>query len=156
MSEETKVDKEQLAKNLKIREAARAKAEAAKIKKGFKKAHTGFANTIEWEMHGQFFEGVYRKVKKDVGTYGSMIYILEFEDHFYALWGSTQIDQAFSDIPLGSEVSITYLGDENIEGTKKNVKIFDVLYKEPKYTDGQDDNTKISYQENRASKRVVI
>lgn len=156
MSGETKVDKEQLAKNLELRKVAREKAEGAKIKRGFKKAHTGFANTIEWEIPGQIFEGTYRKMKKGVGTYDSNIYILEREEDYHALWGSTQIDQAFADIPIHSEVFIEFIGIDKIEGTKKEVKVFQILYKEPKYSNEQEDNTNIDYQKNRSDKRIPI
>lgn len=74
--------------------------------------------------------GLYTKMLQDVGPNLSNQYMIEnFEDHIsYKVWGSTLLDNRFTEIDLGSEVKLTFKGYK--KGSKgRDYKDFDVFFR---------------------------
>lgn len=69
----------------------------------------------EGELHGNYVE-----MKQGVGAHYSNVYIINTEgDTMVQVWGSTVLDNKFQEIPIGSEVWITCLGETvSKKGTK--------------------------------------
>lgn len=73
--------------------------------------------------------GVYKAKKEDVGPHSSNVYVLEQEDgESISVWGSTVLDNKFSEIPLHSTVYVESLGKaRGKNGT--SYKDYKVMYK---------------------------
>lgn len=111
------------------------KVQKMSLAKNFKKAYTGFAEQIVWTKEGQTVEGIYIKLKENVGKNKSKIFVLLKDDKYIAIWDSYQLTQAFSVIPFHSEVKIIFKGQVELEGTNKQIKNFEVQYCEPEEND---------------------
>lgn len=73
--------------------------------------------------------GKYKNKKEDVGPHSSNVYVLETEEgESVSVWGSTVLDNKFSEIPLGSTVYVESLGKtKGKNGT--SYKDYKVMYK---------------------------
>lgn len=68
-------------------------------------------NTNTWDGEGEI-QGKYIRMNQNVGPNNSNQYVLTNEDGEVAVWGSTVLDNKFSQIPQGAEVKVKYLGKE--------------------------------------------
>lgn len=55
-------------------------------------------------------EGVFSSTKHDVGPNKSNMYMLQTKDGTTGVWGSTVLDSKFEQIPVGSEVRVSFIG----------------------------------------------
>lgn len=76
--------------------------------------------------------GFYVRMKTNVGTHSSNVYVLRKEDgEEVGVWGSTVINGRFDEIPVGSLVKIESLGEaKSQKGTK--YKDYRIMYKSQK------------------------
>lgn len=81
------------------------------------------------EVPGESIIGTYVRLKTGVGVNNSNVYILKEKDKDdeTSVWGSTVLDSRFEEIPLNSEVKITFLGKEKGKSPMP-YKNFEVLY----------------------------
>ncbi len=57
-------------------------------------------------------EGIYKSFDENVGPNNSMLYHIEqLDSSIIAVWGSTVLDTRMSEIAIGSQIKIQYLGD---------------------------------------------
>ena len=69
-----------------------------------------------WDKQGEL-HGFFTEHKSNVGRHQSNVYIIEKEDGTKVqVWGSTVLDTKFQEIPIGSEVWITCLGETQSKG----------------------------------------
>lgn len=73
--------------------------------------------------------GIYKNKKSDVGPHSSNVYILETEEgENVSVWGSTVLDNKFSEIPINSTVYVESLG--KVKGKHgSSYKDYKVMYK---------------------------
>lgn len=76
--------------------------------------------------------GTYVRVKTNVGTHNSNVYVIRKEDGSeLGVWGSTVINGRFEEIPVGSLIKIESLGETKSKtGTK--YKDYRIMYKPAK------------------------
>jgi len=82
----------------------------------------------EWTVAGaagevwdrkEVIQGVYLRKKEGVGINNSNLYKLQTDDGLVGVWGGTVINSKMEDVPLGSEVRITPLGEKESDKGKK-------------------------------------
>jgi len=96
-------------------------------KQGF--TEVGAQTNETWNfVKGVPFRGVFVEVRQGVGQNNSNIYVFEGEDQKrYGVWGSTVLDIRLSNLSVGEEVAIIYLGLETSEKTDREYKNYKVL-----------------------------
>jgi len=100
-----------------------------KNKEGFKRASGYIGVDYKFEEPNESLQGELISTKSGVGSYNSNVYSIESEGVLYNVWGCTNLDMQMEEVPLGSEVIITYLGKEKNKKTGRDYKKFEVLYK---------------------------
>lgn len=75
--------------------------------------------------------GVLVRKQENVGPNNSRMYHIEVagEEDTTGVWGSTVLDNKFSEIPIGSMVKVESLG--KVQGKRGTYKDYKVLYKAP-------------------------
>jgi hypothetical protein len=101
-------------------------AKAKSFSKEYKQVVTGFGTSVDFKELGQTVEGIFMKCRKDVGTYGSSVYMINTSEGLVSVWGGCQLDEAFESIQEGATVKIVFQGKVPIEGTKKTINNYDV------------------------------
>lgn len=80
-----------------------------------------------YENDGDFVEGHFISIQKDVGENKSNLYTLRKEDgNLISVWGSAILDSRMSAIQVNDMVKITYKGLGEKKGGKNAPKIFKV------------------------------
>lgn len=76
--------------------------------------------------------GKFLKAKENVGPNGSMLYEVRADDgEVFGVWGSSVLDNKFSDVPAGSRIRLEYLGKKTNPKTNREFKDYKLQYKEP-------------------------
>lgn len=84
------------------------------------------------EGKGAVLQGIFVKVETDVGPNKSNLYTFDVEGEKIQMWGSTLMDIRLSNIEVGEEVKITYLGEEKSDKRAgANYHNFEVLHRMP-------------------------
>lgn len=75
-------------------------------------------------------EGIYTAVETGVGANKSNVYAVQEDgkDEPTKVWGSIVLDDKFKEIPVGSPVKVTFLGEQKGSGPKPYKK-YVVMYK---------------------------
>ena len=96
-------------------------------KKGYKEVGSQINET--WDFNKKdTFEGVFVEKREGIGQNNSNLYIFEGKDNTqYGVWGSTILDARLSNLSVGEEVVIFYLGIETSEKTDREYKNYKVL-----------------------------
>lgn len=81
-----------------------------------------------WDRTGTV-RGVYFQRKEGVGQNLSNLYNLQTDKGMVGVWGGAVIDSKMSEVPLGSEVMITALGEKKSEKTGKSYNDYDIKYR---------------------------
>jgi hypothetical protein len=90
---------------------------------------------------GDTITGVYKRMKENVGTNNSRLYVLQefdkddvLQSETTGVWGSTVLDARMDEVPEGSLVKIEFVGMEKGK-QQKPYKNFRVWYKEAPMTE---------------------
>ena len=96
-------------------------------KKGYKEVGSQINET--WDFNKKdTFEGVFVEKREGIGQNNSNLYIFEGKDNTqYGVWGSTILDARLSNLSVGEEVVIFYLGIEASEKTDREYNNYKVL-----------------------------
>jgi len=96
-------------------------------KKGYKEVGSQINETWDFNKNDTF-EGVFVEKREGIGQNNSNLYVFEGKDNTqYGVWGSSILDARLSNLSVGEEVVIFYLGLETSEKTGreyKNYKVF--------------------------------
>ena len=89
-------------------------------------------DSIKWDKTGTLI-GTYKRHKENVGANESHVYEIEVTDNgdteLYTVWGSSVLDNKFSEIPVGSMVKIEALGEAKSPKTGRTYNDFKVMFK---------------------------
>ena len=82
------------------------------------------------EGTGASITGVLTKIENEVGPNASKLYTLQRETgEFVSVWGSTVLDARLSNITIGEEIMINYLGKAKGQKGKKDYHNFEVFHR---------------------------
>lgn len=80
---------------------------------------------------GKVIQGIYLEMREGVGKKKGTLYIIRTSEHGdLAIWQSTVLRDAFSKIPLGSEVKIESLGLQASKKGDTEYRNFDVKFRQ--------------------------
>jgi hypothetical protein len=89
---------------------------------------TAFAPT--WNEEEQpTLEGVYSEKKTDIGMNKSNIYTIKTASGDVGVWGSKVLDDRFSEIAIGAEVKVVYLGKQRTKDGSRSFKNYELWVK---------------------------
>lgn len=75
-------------------------------------------------------EGLLLEVRTNVGPNNSKMYMIKkMNDEVVGVWGGTVLDTRFSQIQIGEEVKVVYLGLEKSPKTGRQYHAFDVFHR---------------------------
>lgn len=76
-------------------------------------------------------QGILLGVKDDVGPNLSRVYTVNIGGKQYGMWGATGLDNQMTDVALGEEIRIKYLGMKTNPKTKRDFKNYEVFHRFP-------------------------
>jgi len=80
-------------------------------------------------------QGLLVEKKSNVGDNASNLYIIETSKGNVSVWGSAVLDSKFSNIRVGTEVKVEYLGKETNPKTKREYNNYKVYSREVPMTE---------------------
>jgi hypothetical protein len=88
-------------------------------------------------------QGLLLEKKTDVGDNNSNLYVIETADGNVSVWGSAVLDNKFSNIKVGTEVKVEYVGKQTNPKTKREYNDFKVYSRELPMTEVVDDEVDV-------------
>lgn len=80
---------------------------------------------------GNVVQGIYEDKREGVGKKKGVLYNISTEEHgLLSVWGSTVINNAFTKIPVGSEVKIEHKGERETKDGQGSYIDYEILYRE--------------------------
>jgi hypothetical protein len=88
-------------------------------------------------------QGLLVDKKGNVGDNASNLYVIETADGNVSVWGSAVLDSKFSNIKVGTEVKVEYLGKVTNPKTKREYNDFKVYSRELPMTEVVEDDVDV-------------
>lgn len=81
-----------------------------------------------WDLDKQpELEGVFMYKETDIGQFKSNVYVIKSGEDEIRAWGSKVLDDLMSEIPLGSQIKIVYLGTKPTKNGMGKYKAYDLF-----------------------------
>jgi hypothetical protein len=95
-------------------------------------APSSLTPTAQWEQYGQYIMGEFLGQQENVGPNSSRLYNFRLPDgETVSVWGTTVLDNRIDLLrpPVGSTVTIIYVGESEAKKGQNPAKLFKVAYK---------------------------
>ncbi len=88
----------------------------------YEEVNPGLPDVWTHDKEGDFIEGIYLKMKDNVGKNKANMYVLDVDGKKMSVWGTTVLDNKMEDVSIGSKIKITFEGKDQ-DKEYKNYKV---------------------------------